>query len=128
MVRVARKEIIVAFPSGEESLNQDRKLSEIYRNKFGEEFLFLKEHLEYGLPDEQDVLTTLKGLTGPKAKIRVEGNENLDLRRFLMTGWMTENILVNIFFRKVLLLTTHLFVRYQKPPFYRMLIYAKIKH
>lgn len=126
IVRVAKKEIILAFPSGPMPIEQDQELSNVYQKKFGHEFHFLVEHLKYGLPDEQQVTKILKKLAGQKATLRVDGNENLKLRNFLMTGWMTKNPLVNLFFRKVLLLATPIFVRMQFDPYYRKIFYVKL--
>ena len=126
MIRVAQKEVIIATPCGNDSEKQDRVLSEIYKRKFGEDYQFLKEQLEYGLPDAKEVLSILKKLTGNKIEINVVGNENLQVRKFLMTGWMTKNILADIFYRKLLLAFIPIFQLVNSGPFYRKIFYARI--
>lgn len=126
MIRVAQKEVIIATPSGSQSIEQDKQMSETYKRKFGQEFPFWKEHLENGLPEEKEIVDILQKLIGSKAKIHVEGNENLSVRQFLMTGWMTKNVLANIFYRKVLLVLIPIFQLVNSGPFYRKIFYARI--
>lgn len=126
MVRVAKKEIIIAVPSGNRSQKQDKELSDKYKSKFGEEFHFLKEHSEYGLPEEKEILTILTKLIGPNEKTKILGNENLQLRKFLMSGWMTKNFFIDIFFRKILLFALPVLNFFEKEPYYRRIFFVTI--
>ena len=61
-----------------------------------------------------------------KIKISILNNENLKLREFLMKGWMTKNILLTIFFRKILLLAIPILRRMNNKPVYRQIFIIKI--
>lgn len=120
MRRVAKKEIIVAVPTGELAQKQDQELNQAYKKIYGHTFPFLDEQLTYGLPSEEEI----KRLMGDNVK--VEKNEPLVLRDFLMRGWMTKNFLLKIFFWKVLLLVIPILRLFSKPPYYRTIFYQTL--
>lgn len=120
MLRVAKKEIIIAVPTGAEAARQDQKLSEKYKRENGQDYDFLTDHEKFGLPTEEEI----KHLLGDN--VRTENNEPLILRNFLMRGWMQNNIFAKIFFWKILLLTIPLFNIFNQPPYYRTIFYEKL--
>jgi hypothetical protein len=123
LLRVTRNDLILAFPAGNLAAKQDRQLDRLYRRRFGQPFPFLTEHIRYGLPDTNQVKTWLK-----PARITTFSAHNLKLRRWFMSGWMTKLSLVNVFFRKILLLFLPLLKLLDQPlPHYRTYIFAKIK-
>ncbi len=132
LFRVAQREVIIAIPIGQLSAQQDRKLNKEYSQKFNCEFPFLKEHLEYGLPESAEVISLIKLVAkklGKKVSIRQQGNRNLRLRHWLMQGWMTKNPFTDFFFRKVLLLFLPiLFLLDKKPPHYRQIFYVRVEN
>lgn len=128
--RVARKKVFLAVPCGGQSLNQDKQLDQEYKKVFKRPFSFLLEHLKYGLPEEKEVLQLIEAAAKKykkRIKIQIEGNENMVLRGILMEGWMTNNFLVDIFFRKILLIFLPLLLLLNKPPYYRQIFFVTIE-
>jgi len=120
MIRVARKEIIVAVPTGKKSEEQDRQLNKAYKQLYGKPYHFLDEQINLGLPEVSEI----KSVIGDN--IRVEENEPLVLRNFLMRGWMTKNFLAKIFYWKILLLVIPIFKLFDQPPYYRTIFYKNL--
>lgn len=120
MVRVAKKEIIVAVPTGDQATVQDRELNNVYKKINGKTFPFLDEQIGYGLPSEEEIKRAIGD------NVTVEKNEPLGLRNFLMRGWMKPDFLSKIFYWKVLLLFIPLFKLFDHPPFYRTIFYKKL--
>lgn len=128
IARVAKKYIIIAVPTGGQSQTQDDWLKKRFSLVKNASFKFLEEHQEYGLPKSEDMAETIRecvNILRRKGKLVIQGNENLSLRKFLMWGWATNNMFVDIFFRKVLLLFLPLLNILTKPPFYRTIYYFK---
>src|SRR3989344_6054350 len=124
LLQVTKSHLILAFPSGGPASQQDKNMHELYfRRFFGQQFPFLQEHIKYGLPDAGQVYRWLK----PFGHVETTTGHNLKLRAWLMNGWITKNLLVDIFFRKVLLLFLPILkIIDQKPPHYRTYFFAKI--
>lgn len=120
MLRVAKKEIIVAVPTGEQSANQDRKLNKAYRKIYGKTFPYLDEQISLGLPVAGEIRRAMGD------NVRMEDNEPLALRNFLMRGWMKPGFLSKIFYWKILLLFLPLFKLFDRPPYYRTIFYKAI--
>lgn len=129
MLQVAKKEVIIALPCGQKSFAQDKVLYQEYVKNFKKPFIYLKEHIENGLPETGEIVALIKQSlkkTKKKATIKIIPNENLQLRAFLMKGWMRKNFLLDIFFRKILLLFLPIFFLINKPPYYRQIFFVKI--
>lgn len=129
MIRVAKTTVIIAVPTGLKSQSQDRNLAVYYQRKFGREFPFFLEHEKYSLPSEKDLeklVTAALAKNHRTARVSFKGNENLNLRIFLMKGWITTNTLENIFQRKILLLALPAFKLFDKPPYYRTIATIKL--
>lgn len=133
MLRVARDKLFIAVPCGKEAFRQDEELDSEYQEKYHRRYHFLEEHLEgkidKGLPEEKEIYDTiLSQAVSLKKKIEIKtfDNENLQLRKFLMRGWMSNNIFVNIFFRKILLLALPLLRRMNKKPVYRQIFVCQL--
>lgn len=120
MSRVAKKEIIVAVPTGEAARRQDEELNELYWKIHGRTYPFLDEQLDHGLPSREEILKAMGD------NVRVENNEPLALRKFLMSGWMQPGLFSKLFFWKVLLLFIPLFKLFDQPPYYRTIFYKQI--
>lgn len=130
MLRCAKKLVIIAVPSGRLAYLQDKQLSRIYRRKFGKKYHFFEEQLKLGLPEESEIAEALNKTgreLGLKIKLTILNNENLKLREFLMKGWMTRNFLVDLFFRKILLIALPFFCIMNKPPVYRKIFVVNKK-
>lgn len=130
MIRVARKAVFIGVPCGEEAEDQDKLLHNHYKNKIGKEYQFFEEQITEGLPQREEIYNMIMDRAKYfKKKVDVEsaGNENMNLHKILMKGWMTKNLLVNIFFRKVLLFAIPLLRLINYPPYYRQLFFIEIK-
>ena len=129
LLRIAKNGIYLGVPCGKDSLSQDREIDKRYRLVFDHSFSFLQQHLKFGLPEEEEISEKLNKAAAKYKKIidiKIDGNENLELRKFLMTGWMTKNLLVDFVFRKVFLLFIPFFSLFDKSPYYRKLFFVKI--
>ena len=143
MLRVAKSLVVIGVPCGQEAGEHDRKIKmRLPRPRWpsgprnddnsndDKGFKFLDEQVEYGLPEEIDILHYIKASVKALRKqtqIKIEGNMNLKLREFLMRGWMSKNVLVNILFRKVFLLLIPVFRLLDKEPYYRKMFLVTIK-
>jgi len=130
LLRVAKKQVFIGVPCGEDSLNQDILLDKKYKSIFKKQFHFLKDHLKYGLPEENEIMGLIKKAAekhNKKITIKVKGNENLKLRKFLMQGFITKNPLINFIYRKAFLLLIPFFKLFDKPSYYRKLFFVRIK-
>ena len=129
MIRVAKLGAVIGVPCGAEATGHDQELRQEYLKIHKEEFPFLKEQVEYGLPDKTDIITYINRSSkklDKKIKLVVLGNENMTIRKFLMKGWMSSNFLINVFFRKVLLPVIPLFRVLERPPYYRNIFFVEI--
>lgn len=128
-LRVAKKELIIAFPEGKKSEIQDKELYEEFKKKGLSDYSekFFKEHLEYGLPRIEEVVTWLKSKDQQVKSVNIKDNLNIPLRKFLMYGWMTKNFFVNLFFRKILLFFIPILRLFNNSPVYRKIVFIKIK-
>lgn len=128
-IRVAKEVVYLNSPVGDRALDQDKSLHEIYQKTFRSSFKFLAEHLEYKLPKEEEILADIQNgarILGKQVEIKILEHENLSLRYFLMRGWITKNLLIDLFFRKVLLILLPLFVKMNFGLCYRQLFIIKI--
>jgi hypothetical protein len=143
MLRVGKNLIVIGVPCGQEAERHDKRIwmrlprpaksglpPEADRRNDDKSFKFLEEQVEYGLPEEIDILHYIKAAATElkkQIKIEIKGNMNLRLRSFLMWGWMSKNILVNILFRKVFLLLIPVFRILDKPPYYRKIFFVTVR-
>ncbi len=131
-LRVAKNELIIAFPEGIEAEKQDRELYEEFKKRKCLDCAekFFQDHLKYGLPKVEEVIKWIKGFMGDKGikgEIREIDNLNLRLRKFLMQGWMTKNFFVDFFFRKIMLFFIPILRLFNNQLTYRKIIFVKIK-
>lgn len=129
MVRVAKNFICLGAPMGEAAHKQDQKLRREYKEHYGEDFKFLQEQVEYGVPDEKNTIDQIRKAAASlnrRVDIRSIGNINLKFRLFLMRGWMTRNALVNFIFRKFFILLIPVYLTFNNPPTYRKLIFVEL--
>lgn len=121
MLRVAKKEVIVAVPTGQAARQQDEELNRLYQQIHGQSFPFLDEQLGHGLPSQEEILMAIGD------NVRVENNEPLALRKFLMAGWMQPSFLAKLFYWKILLLFIPIFKLFDQPPYYRTIFYKSFR-
>jgi len=130
MFRVAKKKVIIAVPCGKKAYEQDVLLDRYYQKKRGESFHFLKEQINFGLPDKKSMYDTIEKVaaaSGKKIRVKAQGNENLKLRMFLMKGWVSGNIISNVIFRKLFLFCIPIFRLFNQEPTYRQLFFIDIQ-
>lgn len=129
MMRVARKLVCIGVPTGKLAHQQDEQLRRLYSKKHNTAYNFLEEQVEYGVPMrneiEEYIIQSAKHFN-KKMNLTSQGNINLSLRKFLMYGWISDNLLINIFFRKVLLLAIPLMKSMNQEPTYRTIFTATI--
>lgn len=124
LFRIAKRCIIIGVPVGKAAAAQDKELDKLYRDTHHKPHPFLAEHVTNGLPEIDD----LKKYIDQAAKkyhrqyqLTIKPNQNLRLRRWLMEGWVSQNLFVNIFFRKILLIAIPLMRHLNQSPVYRQL-------
>ena len=81
LVRVARKRVVVACPTGAPALDADRRLAAGLRARGMEPPVWLAEHEANGLPERGDLVTELSG----RGRLRVLGDENLRWHHWLFS-------------------------------------------
>ncbi|MBI5357126.1 class I SAM-dependent methyltransferase [Candidatus Collierbacteria bacterium] len=131
MIRVSKSGVVIGAPCGSEASRHDQELRHEYLKTHKTEFTFLKEQVEYGLPDKTDIIAFIDKASkrlDRKIKLTVSGNENMLTRKFLMRGWISSNFWVNVFFRKILLPFIPLLMLLERPPFYRQIFFVEIEN
>lgn len=131
MLRIARKKVLIAVPCGKSAYKQDILLDKYYQRHLEDSFHFLEEQVNFGLPDKKDIYDTIYKVAQiykKKITVRIEGNESLKLRIFLMKGWSSNNIIINIIFRKLFLLLIPIFRLFNQEPTYRQLFFVDIQN
>ncbi len=86
MVRVARRQIIVAAPCGQLAHQAEEEVAQVYREKTNGGHPWLQEHLDHGLPDATELETTIRSLAEARdrrASIQVQKHMNLKLWKWL---------------------------------------------
>ncbi len=129
MLRVAKKLVVIGAPMGQAAHQQDEQLRREYKSRFGYDYQFLQEQVEFGVPDVQTTIKQIKTAAEKwkrKIQIRICENINLNFRLFLMRGWMSKNLLINFIFRKMMLICIPVFLFLNQPPTYRKIIFVKI--
>lgn len=130
MFRVAREKVILAVPCGRQAYNQDKELDSFYKKKFGKSYTFLQEQLDYGLPEGnmlENLIIKIARKTKKNINLSIYPNENLTLRKFLMTGWISRNFVSNIIFRKLFLILIPIFRLINQKPCYRQIFMIDFK-
>lgn len=129
MLKIAEKMVIIAVPCGREAYLQDKYLNQLFKKKYKSPYRFLDEQVQYGLPEENDIKNASKKGAEDNHKeitIKIKGNENLKLRYFLMRGWVSNNLIVNIIFRKILLFAIPILRLFNQEPTYRKIFIVNI--
>jgi hypothetical protein len=130
LLRISRKFVVIGVPCGPRAHEQDAQLETAYKKVHGHGFHFLAEQVEYDLPTqkwlEETIFETADRL-GKQIQLNSIGNISLRLRWFLMQGWISKHVMVNVFFRKVLLLAIPLMRHLNSEPTYRRLFFITIE-
>jgi hypothetical protein len=116
-------------PCGIDAQKQDEQLSIVYKNIHQKEFDFFSEHARHGLPTKEEISAGIEKAANTLDKrlhITSIGTLNLRLRDWLMRGWISDNPLVNIFFRKLLLPFIPLLRLFNAEPTYRQIFFVTL--
>jgi glycosyltransferase involved in cell wall biosynthesis len=100
LVRVTGDLLIVAVPSGAGAASQDAFVDELYRQRHGENYPFLSEHVTYGLPSRSQLDVALRqAMTrhGRTGDVSYFWNTNLRVRKLLMRVWVDDRLLARAF-------------------------------
>jgi hypothetical protein len=95
LVRIAGRLLVIAVPTGPVAEEHDREVAERYRSVRGVDYRYLREHLEYGLPTEQqlreyvDVAMARHRRAG---SVQLVPNANLRLRSFIVDRWISRRL------------------------------------
>lgn len=129
MLRIAEDFLFIAVPSGKKAYQQDVILDKEFKDKYGKSYGFLDEQVHLGLPEEDDIISAMEkaaALLKKEITIEVQDNENLNLRAFLMKGWLSHNFFVQFTFRKLMLFCIPLFRLFNQKPSYRKIFFVEI--
>ncbi len=94
MLRVARQLVIIVVPTGSLSQKQDRQLHDRFQKVFKKSDKFLSEHVQHGLPKNDEILVTIdKSLRnlGKTARVSSKPLLNLTVRKLIMYTWISQN-------------------------------------
>lgn len=102
MVRVSKFKVYLSFPCGRKSQYVDKQLYEYFLKKRGAEYQYLKEHVDLGLPDFNEVKGFLSQIKGSNLKILK--NTNLLLWTILLKWGLSGEQLKSSLYRRSLIL------------------------
>lgn len=91
LVRISGSLLVLAVPTGPVAEAHDREVAAAYRRVRGVDFRYLREHLEHGLPTEQQLRAYVERAMerhGRKGQVRLVPNADLRLRRFVVNRWI----------------------------------------
>jgi len=118
--------IIISFPTGELSARFEKQINNLYKRKYGEDHLWLKEHIALGIPKTSEIVDEFLNSGIKQNNIQVIGNVNVFL-------WFLLHWLLTVHFRSYL--TRVLLRPYQIPfnivrrvnigPYYRAILIIK---
>lgn len=94
MLRVSRQLVIIVVPTGPLSQRQDSQLHNRFQKVFKQKDKFLSEHVENGLPKNDEILVTIdKSLRnlGKGARVWSKPLLNLAVRKLIMYTWISQN-------------------------------------
>lgn len=94
ILRVGRRLVIIVVPTGNMSQKQDSQLHDRFQKVFKQKDKFLSEHVENGLPKNDEILVTidrsLRNL-GKNATVSSKPLLNLAVRKLIMYTWISQN-------------------------------------
>jgi len=94
MLRVGRRLVIIVVPTGLLSQKQDSQLHDRFQKVFKQKDKFLSEHVQNGLPKNDEILVTIdRSLRnmGKNATVSSKPLLNLAVRKLIMYTWISQN-------------------------------------
>ena len=104
MIRVGRKAVLIVVPLGEKAAVQDKKLQDLFRKTWGQDFIFLTEHLKFGLPTKLEIIKQVEtslSACRKKAQIKYQPTLNLYIHYLFMKAMIKANNKLTEFFAAV---------------------------
>jgi hypothetical protein len=101
MVRVGRRVVVLAVPAGEQAYREDVWTHEYYVQHHGSPHRFAKEHVEYGLPSREGIISAFDDAAtrhGRSLSLNTIPNLNLSLRRFYMKFALRSSLMIRAFY------------------------------
>lgn len=95
LVRIAGRLLVIAVPTGPVSEAHDREVAERYRAVRGIDYRYLREHLENGLPTEQQLREYVDRALqrfDRRAQVTLVPNADLRLRKFIVNRWISRRL------------------------------------
>lgn len=127
LVRVTKKGgiIILGFPSGNKSAEFEKRINDLFFNKYKKEHPWLKEHKKNGLPEKDDIVLKFKKAGIAEERIKILYNANLFIW-FLMHWLFTINHekIISKGLKRLYRILFFLF-SLPLPPFYRVILVIK---
>lgn len=114
LLRVASKKVILSFPVGTKSHTEYEKQIEKWLKKRGHDVTYLKEHIEYGLPTRDEIITITKD-----QNVQIHYSGDLMFNNFLFKLYMLDPQIK--FVRKIVYLGKLLFNFLTNPILYLLL-------
>jgi len=91
ILRVADKRIFIAVPCGKAAEEHDKKMDDLYFRWKGERYDFLREHVENGLPEKEELQSFISKAAlqqGRSITLSAAPNVNLQVRSCYMKLWI----------------------------------------
>lgn len=126
-VRVSDKFVVISGPFGKEAAGQDLKFYNFSKKHLKQTHIFLKEHVELGLPELKDITGILEGNNKVKKIEKIGEYLNLNVREFIMKIFLTDNKLVYYFYLKGLMPFIPILRRLNHKPCYRTLLLIHLR-
>lgn len=96
MLRVARRVLVVAVPAGEAAYREDMWTHEYYIQHHGSPHRFAKEHVEYGLPTREGIISAFDDAAARYSRslsLNIIPHLNLSFRRFYMKSALRSSVI-----------------------------------
>jgi hypothetical protein len=121
LIRVTREWLMVTVPCGEVARQYDARLRQWLKTRMGMDHPWLREHVEIGLPDAEEIEVEIRRCLGSKADsvLMVEDNSGVDAWLWTWKFHMSRNRFWRSFKSKLLWPLLPWFARCNQPPAYR---------
>lgn len=93
MLRVSSRLLVLAVPAGPDAQAQDAEVARRYKDRRGQSFKFVEEHILYGLPEPQAISGWIAGALKQLdrvGRVEMQNNANLFMRSVAMQ-WFIED-------------------------------------
>ncbi len=117
LLRVARKKVFIVVPCSSVARNEDLYFYHYFKRVMGKNDPFLKEHLKYGLPEVEEMVSLIPS----QYQVTALGNVSLWLHRLVLLVQFSNYKLMHFISSVVFILFLPIFSLINFPPTYRTL-------